>query len=453
MSDPGHEPPAPAIADRPDIDPGLERAVLAKVSLRLLPFLFLLYVVNLLDRGNVGFARLQMLHDLGLEGDRGEEIFALGAGIFYIGYLLFEVPSNLILHRVGARAWISRIMVSWGVISAAMLFVRDPWGFYALRFLLGVAEAGFFPGIILYLSDWFPARERARAGALFMTAIPINGMLGNPLSGALLQYTSGAAGLAGWQWLFLVEGVPAVLLGVAVWYYLTDGPEQARWLEPAERAWIAARLSREAKRRDEHHGLTRLSALWNPRVWLLIALYFTVAVGSNAFGFYLPKILDDQFAGRGEFEIGLLAAVPNAVAAVGMVLVGTHSDRTGERRRHVAAAALVAAVGWGLTAAGLAHAPWLVLLGLSLAQLGMISMLPPFWALPVSFLGGTAAAGGIALINSVANVGGFLGPNVLAWLKTPTGGFQWGMLAVAGTLLAGALLALCVRHDRTLDKG
>jgi ACS family tartrate transporter-like MFS transporter len=436
MSDPRSEP--------------LGRAVLRKVSLRLLPFLFLLYVVNILDRVNVSFAKFGMLPDLGLTGDAAEQVFALGFGIFYIGYLIFEVPSNLVLHRVGARAWIGRIMVSWGIISAAMMFVRGPWSFYALRFLLGVAEAGFFPGIILYLSYWFPARERARAVALFMAASPLAGVLGNPVSGAILQYLDRAGGLAGWQWLFLLEGVPAVLLGVAVWLYLTDRPEQARWLTPAERDWLVARLSAEARDRAVRHGLTRLSALAHPRVWLLIGLYFTVAVGSNAFGSYSPTLLKVHFPEARPLGLGLLTAVPSLGAVVGMVVIGAHSDATGERRLHVAGSALVAAAGWALTAT--ATNRWVALEGLVLAQLGMMSMLPTFWALATSFLSGTAAAGGIALINSVANLGGFLGPNVLGQLKAATGDFTSAMVVLSQVMFAGALLALCVRHDAVREK-
>jgi ACS family tartrate transporter-like MFS transporter len=435
----------------PVIAPPAERAVLWKVGLRLLPFLFLLYIVNILDRVNVGFAKLRMLGDLGLAGDAGEAVFGLGSGIFYIGYLVFEVPSNLILHRVGARAWIGRIVISWGLVSAAMMFVQGPWSFYALRFLLGVAEAGFFPGIILYLSYWFPARERARAVALFMTASPLAGVLGNPVSGAALQYLDGAGGLAGWQWLFLVEGAPAVLLGLATWSYLTDRPEHAHWLTPDDRAWLVARMDEDARRRAEHHGLTRLSALVHPRVWLLIALYFTVAVGSNAFGFYAPTIISGRFPGTEPLAIGLLAAVPSLAAVIGMVVIGAHSDRTGERCLHVAGCALLAAAGWVLCAT--ATDRWVALEGLVLAQVGMMSMLPTFWALATSFLSGTAAAGGIALINSVANIGGFLGPNVLSQLKGVTGDFTLGMTVVSLVMFAGALLALCVRHDPRKDEG
>jgi MFS family permease len=422
-----------------------------KVGLRLLPFLFLLYVVNILDRINLSFARLGMLPDLGLEGDVAEQVYGLGYGIFYIGYIIFEVPSNLILHRVGARVWIGRIMVSWGLISAATLFVTGPWGLYALRFLLGVAEAGFFPGIILYLSYWFPAGLRGRAVAGFMLASPLAGVFGNPLSGAILQYLDRAGGLAGWQWLFLLEGIPAVVLGVCTWLYLRDGPAQAPWLTPEESEWIVARLGQEEKQREERHGLSRLTALAHPRVWLLIALYFTAAVASNGLGSYIPKILEVSFPGEGKFRLGLLAALPSVAAVAGMILAGLNSDRTGERRRHVAAAALVGTA--GAVTAALAREPWLVVLGLVLAQAGTLSMLPTFWALPTALLSGAAAVGGIALINSVANFGGFLSPILIARLKTHTGSFTGGLLAMALTLAAGAVLALCVRHDPKLERG
>jgi len=455
MSDPGREAIIQAAPDGRGSNEALERIVLWKVSLRLLPFLFVLYVVNILDRVNVAIARWQMLPDLGLEGDRAEEVYGLGFGIFYIGYVLFEVPSNLLLHRVGARFWVSRIMVSWGIISAAMIYVRGPASLYALRFLLGVAEAGFFPGIILYLSYWFPARQRARAVAIFMMASPVAGLVGNPVSGAILEYLSGTGGLAGWQWLFLLEGIPSVVLGFCVWFYLSDRPEQARWLTPPEREWLVAHLSGEAKRRDEHHGLSRLSALANPRVWHLIALYFTVATAAGGFASYAPTIVKGQFRGLSDFTISVLTAIPSAAAMVGMVVIGIHSDRTGERRRHVAASAFLGAVGWVLAAA--TDDSRLVLLGLVLAQVGIMSMLPIFWALPTSFLGGAAAAGGIALINSVGNLGGFWGPYVMSQLAvathSDTGGtivsYTGGMKVMAWTLGLGGLLALCLRQDST----
>jgi ACS family tartrate transporter-like MFS transporter len=429
------------------MDEARGRVVVGKVARRLLPFLFLLYVVNILDRVNVGFARLQMLDDLGL----GEEVYALGAGIFYVGYLAFEVPSNLILRRTGARRWLARILVSWGLVSCAMMAVRGPWGFCLLRILLGVAEAGFFPGVILYLTYWFPARARARAVAFFMAASPITGAVGGPVSGAVLHYLDGAGGLRGWQWLFLLEGAPAVALGFVVLRYLTDRPEQAGWLAPEERDWLTARLAREEKDRAPGHGRPLLGALTAPRVWLLILLYFTVAAGSNAFGFYLPKLLKDRFPGASEFQIGLLAAVPNACAIAGMLLNGAHSDRSGERRWHVALPALLAAAGWAC-GAGL-DSPALSLVALALVQVGTMSMLPPFWSLATSSLSGAAAAGGIALINSVGNLGGFVGPNVLGQFQAATGRFGGGLLALALLMALGGALALGARPDPRPEGG
>src|SRR6266849_1176672 len=302
------------------MDDAARRAILGKVSRRLIPFLFLLYVVNILDRVNVGFARLQMLDDLHM----GEQTYSLCAGIFYLGYVLFEVPSNLILRRTGARRWIARIMISWGLVTCATMAVRGPWTFCLLRILLGIAEAGFFPGIIFYLTYWFPARERARIVAWFMAASPVTGIVGNPLSGAILDSLDQVGGLRGWQWLFLLEGIPAVILGVIAFYYLTDLPEHASWLSPNERNRLSGEMSREEKDLEQRHGLSLGQALMDRRVWLLILLYFTVAVGSNAFGFYLPKLIENRFPGSNKFQIGLLAAVPNLCAVICMVLNGAH---------------------------------------------------------------------------------------------------------------------------------
>jgi ACS family tartrate transporter-like MFS transporter len=442
------------IDERIELDsvPGLpaegvrEDVVLRKVALRLLPFLFLLYIVNIVDRMNVGFAKLQMLSDLGLS----EQVYGLGAGMFYVGYMLFEVPSNLILHRVGARRWISRIMVSWGIVSACLMFVRNDWSFYLLRVLLGVAEAGFFPGIILYMSYWFPARERARAVAWFMMASPLSGVINGPISGAILQYTNQMMGLAGWQWLFLIEGIPAVILGFVTWYSLTDRPEEAHWLEPCEREWLAARMAREEKNREARHGLSRLRALGNPRVGLLILLYFTIAMGTNGYGFFAPTIIDVHFPNRGPAQVGLLYAIPSLAASIGMILVSRHSDRSGERRWHLAGASLFGAIGWALSA--YFQSPWLVLLSLTLAFLGMMSMMGPYWSLATSFLSGAAAAGGIALINTIANAGGVLSPYLMGWLKTATGDFTSGQFMLALTLVAGSILALIIRHDPTAER-
>jgi ACS family tartrate transporter-like MFS transporter len=427
---------------------------MVKVSLRLLPFLFLLYMVNILDRVNVGFARLQMLEAL----DLSEAVYGLGAGIFYVGYFVFEVPSNLILRRTGARVWIGRILISWGIISSAMMFVSGPWSFYLLRFLLGVAEAGFFPGMILYLSYWFPARERAGAVSRFMTASAVSSLVGLPISGAIMQYLDRTAGLAGWQWLFLLEGLPAVALGFVSLWYLTDRPEQARWLEPAERAWLTERMQAEERHREARHGLSLLQAAAHPGVWLLCALYMTVAMGANSFGFYLPKIVSTTFPDLADFGIGLVSAVPNLVAIVVMVVVGAHSDYTGERRWHVAGPAFLAASGWALVAAvgwgsfGDEPGPWVTLAGLAMAQAGMLSMLAPFWSLPTSFLSGAAAAGGIAFINSVGNLGGLVGPTVISQFKEHTDSFTGGWVFLSAALVVGGLLALRARHDASLER-
>jgi ACS family tartrate transporter-like MFS transporter len=427
-----------------------QKAVLDKVTLRLIPFLFLLYVVNILDRVNVGFARLQMLSDMGLEEDEAEAVYALGFGLFYIGYLLFEVPSNIILSRIGARRWIARIMVSWGLITCVMMLIQEPWAFYLLRILLGFAEAGFFPGIILYLTYWFPARERARMVALFMAASPITGIVGNPLSGEIMEGMDDVGGLRGWQWLFLLEGLPAVVLGLVVLVYLTDRPQEANWLTPDERDWLAERIGREEQYRLQRHGLTMWQALADRRVWLLILLYFTVAAGSNAFGSYLPKLLNDRFPDLNKRQLGRLAALPNLCAVLCMVVNGIHSDLTGERRWHVAVPAFLSALGWAWIACS--DEPVGSLCALALVQAGIMSMLPVFWTLPTAFLSGLAAAGGIALINSVGNLGGFAGPNILGQLKAVTGEFTSGFLTLALIMALGGFLALCVRHDRTAER-
>jgi ACS family tartrate transporter-like MFS transporter len=420
----------------------LSRSVTTKVAWRLLPFLFLLYMINILDRANVGFASLQMQPHLNMS----ESVFALGASIFYIGYLAFEVPSNLILARMGARRWISRIMISWGLITCFTMAVRTPWEFYLLRILLGIAEAGFFPGIILYLTYWFPSRQRARTVAFFMVASPLTGVLGNPLSGAIMQYMDHVGGLRGWQWIFVLEGIPAVLLGVVTLYFLTDRPEQANWLTAEERDCLVSQVGQEERKRQQLHGLTFLNAMMDGRVWLLISIYFTVAVASNAFGIYLPKLIKGKFPDHSESQIGLLAAIPNLCAIFAMIANGLHSDRTGERRWHVGLPAFLSAVGWIMCA--LVDSPAVFIFSLALVQMGIMSMLPTFWSLPTAFLSGTAAAGGIALINSVGNLGGFVGPNILGQFKEITGSFTGGLLSIAVILAGGGILTLFMRIRR-----
>jgi MFS family permease len=413
--------------------PELASGVLRKVAWRLLPFLCLLYVVNILDRTNAGFARLTMEADLGIS----TEAFDFCYGIFYFGYLAFEVPANLLLRRVGARRWIARIMISWGLVTCATVAVTGAWSFGVMRILLGVAEAGFFPGIILYLTFWFPGREQARVMALFMAAISVAGLIGYPLSGAVMKYLHGTAGLSGWQWLYLVEGVPSIALGVLVLFYLPDGPKQARWLMPAEQAALIGQLDHEDTQRRRRPGADQLGrALIDPRVWLLICIYFTVAVASNAYGAKVPKMIGEAFDTDDKLAIGLLGAVPNLCAIVTMTLLGVRSDRKAERRRHLAFAAFLGAAGWAVAA--LAPVPWLALAGFAMALAGMMSMLPLFWALPTAFLSGAAAAGGIALINSVANLGGLMGPNILG---------QLGIWAMVVSLCAGGMLTLFARTE------
>jgi ACS family tartrate transporter-like MFS transporter len=420
------------------------RTTLTKVTLRLIPFMFVLYIVAFLDRVNVGFAALQMNEDLGFS----DTIYGIGAGIFFIGYFVFEVPSNLIMEKVGARIWIARIMLTWGVISSAMFLVGGEASFYVLRFLLGVAEAGFFPGMILYLTYWFPARERARRVALFMTAIPISGVLGSPLSGALLTL-DGFVGLAGWQIMFLAEGIPAILLGLVVLRFLPDGPDEAGWLQDEERAWLRGALERENRIKSEHGEYTTRQALTNGKVWLLSAIYFGVVTSVYGVSLWLPLIIED-LSGFGTFAVGLLGAIPYLAGAIGMVLFARHSDATGERRWHVAAAAFIATVGLVLT--GATASPVVEMAALTLTALGIYSTLATFWSLPTAFLSGTAAAAGIALINSVGNLGGFVGPYVVGFLSDATGSFYAGLLLLAVLILVAGLLALAVRHERSLEE-
>jgi ACS family tartrate transporter-like MFS transporter len=421
----------------------LGRATLAKVTRRLLPFLFVLYVVCFLDRVNLGFAALQMNQDLGFS----PAVYGFGAGIFFLGYILFEVPSNLILARVGARRWIARIMITWGIIASAMMLIRGPLSLYALRFLLGAAEAGFFPGMVYYLSNWYPANQRARAIAQFMVAIPVSSVLGGPISGALLGL-DGKLGLEGWQWLFVLEGLPAVVLGLVVLAYLTDRPEQAAWLSAEERAWLTAHLGEEREQRERRYSLSVAQALLNPTIWQLgLLLLLCNAFGVYVLGLWLPQIVR-SLSGLSDFMVGVVTTVPNLVAAVAMVLVGAHSDRTGERLLHISAAATVAAIGF--LGSAFLQSPVLIVLALSLAAAGLLSSHGPFWPLPSVFLGGSAAAGGIALVVSIANLAGFAGPYVIGLLKGASGSFQSGLVGLALASLGGAALALWMRRFRLL---
>jgi ACS family tartrate transporter-like MFS transporter len=413
----------------------IDAAVLRKLTWRLVPFLFLLYIVAYLDRINVGFAALQMREQLSFT----DAVYGLGAGMFFAGYFFFQVPSNLALQRVGARRWIALLMILWGVISASMILVRGPRSFYALRFLLGAAEAGFFPGVILYLKNWFPARARARTVARFMTAAPLSGVVGGPLSGALLGLHLTAV-LAGWQWMFLLEGIPAVLLGGMALAYLVDRPEEARWLSDEERGWLIETLRHERSEVAEDPRV--FAALGSGRVWMLATVYFGLNTVSYGVSLWLPTLIR-SLSGVSNFTVGVLSAIPYVTAAIAMVAVGLHSDRSGERRWHTAIPAFAGAV--ALTVAAYSTSVGPAILAISVAVLGVFSMTGPFWAMPTGLLSGTAAAAGIAFINSVGNLGGFVGPYVIGLVRTSTGQFKGGLLLVGSALAASGAIALMVR--------
>ncbi len=410
-----------------------EDAIFAKAAWRVIPFLGLLYVVNFLDRVNIGFAALTMNKDIGL----GAEAYGWGAGIFFIGYFLFEVPSNVILERVGARLWIFRIMLSWGIVSAATAFVHGTTGFYVLRFLLGVMEAGFFPGIMLYLTYWFPASSRARFNSYFFFAIPLASAIGGPLSSAILQL-GGIAHLHGWQWLFVLEGLPACILAFFVLAYLPDGPGGARWLSDEEKRLVAARLARDAiLPTDLWSGLSDL------RVWWIAAADFGIVFALYGIGFWLPQIV--KAMGFSNLETGFVVGGPYVICAFAMVAWARSSDVHDERIWHVVVAALLGA--GGFAAAALLHANLFSLVALTVAAIGIYAALVSIWTLPSSILGGTAAAGGIALINSLANLGGFVGPSVMGWLKQSTGGYEAGMAVLAAGLLTSVVLVLTLARS------
>ncbi|MBL8540361.1 MAG: MFS transporter [Betaproteobacteria bacterium] len=413
-----------------------EASAYRKVTWRLLPFLMLCYVVAYLDRVNVGFAKLQMLSDLQFS----ETVYGLGAGIFFLGYFLFEVPSNVILHRVGARVWIARIMITWGLISAAFMFVETPESFYLLRFLLGIAEAGFFPGIILYLTYWFPAERRARIVTMFMAAIPLSGVFGGPLSGWIMESFAGTAGFAGWQWMFVVEAVPAVLLGIAVLLYLDNGIRSAKWLSEDEKSLLENRIEHDSKHVTAHPSLRKVFA--DRRVWTMALIYFCCVMGQYGLTFWMPSLI--KAAGiKGVFDIGLFTAIPYTCAVIAMVLLGRSSDKHRERRWHLAVPMVLGACGLVGSALAGTHTEIAVAF-LALAAAGVISSAPLFWSLPTAFLGGVGAAAGIAAINSVGNLAGFASPYLIGWIKDLTQSTDVGMFALAAILVAGAAMALRV---------
>jgi MFS family permease len=410
----------------------------AKVTRRLLPFLLLMYVLSFLDRANIGFAKKAFQADTGIS----DAAYALGAGIFFVSYAVLEVPSNLVMHKVGARIWMCRIMVTWGLISAAMMLAHGTTSFYVLRLLLGAAEAGFFPGVILYLTYWIPAYSRARVTGLFYFGAPIAFIIGGPLSGGLLEL-EGVAGLKGWQWMFLVEGLLASLVGVWAYWYLDDRPRDATWLSAEEKSVLDTALAAEEQVKQAHgpHGLW--AALVNPRLLYLCLIYFLIQMSVYGVVFYLPTQVAGLLGRNVGFQVGLVTAIPWICALIASYLIPRYSDRTGERR--ITAAATLAAAGLGIAASAAAASSLLGLLALCVAAAGFIAVQPLFWTFPTSYLAGTAAAGGIALVNSLGALGGFVAPNVRTWAESAFASTSAGLHLLAATTLAGAVLILGLR--------
>jgi MFS transporter, ACS family, tartrate transporter len=427
----------------------LERSTMQRVTWRLLPFLLLLYIISWLDRVNVGFAKLQMNADLGMS----ETAYGFGAGIFFLAYAACEIPSNLALVRFGARRWIARIMITWGLISAGMMFVQGEMSFYVMRLLLGAAEAGFLPGIVYYLSQWFPRPARAKAVSWFMIGIPLSIVFGGPLSGWLLGF-EGHLGLHGWQWMFLAEGLPAVVLGFVVLGFLTDSPTDAKWLTAEQRDWLSRTIQAEHVAAQARRRVSIAEVLRHPTVWLLAIIMFCCQTGSYGLTLWVPTIVKG-LSGPGDVEasftnlqVGFISALPYIAAAAGMVLIGRSSDRSGERFLHVAIPTAIGAIGFAATA--LLKSPIPAMIALTVAAVGDYGTRGPFWALPGKFLTGGAAAAGIALINSMGAVGGFIGPYAVGYLKDASGNFESGLFLLAGILMIGSILTLLLRSSPSL---
>jgi len=416
----------------------LETSTIRAISWRLIPFLVLTYFLSYLDRVNLGFAALTMNKELNFS----PTVFSWGAGIFFIGYFLFEVPSNLALEKFGASRWIARIMITWGIISALMAVVSGVWSFYGVRFLLGVAEAGFFPGIILYLTYWYPAEYRARFLAAFAVAVPVSTVIGAPVSGLLLGL-DGAMGLQGWQWLFIIEGVPSVLLGIVTWFYLTDRPAKADWLSAEQKAWLAAKLESEVAAKEAATHLTLGQALSSPKVIALSLVYFGFVAALYGMQFWLPTIV--KAFGFSNAQTGFVIAVPYLFGTVAMILWAQHSDATRERVMHVGAPLLLTAAALGFC--GYVTDPMTTMVVLTVAAIGVFCTFGVFWTLPTAWLSGTAAAGAIALINSIGNLAGFAGPYLIGWVKETTGSTSTGLFVLAVLPLLGGLLVFAGGHE------
>lgn len=418
----------------PNVVPA-ENHAYRKAAWHILPLLMLCYVVAYLDRVNVGFAKLQMADDLQFS----EAVYGFGAGIFFIAYFFLEIPSNLMLHRVGARLWIARIMITWGIISAGMAFVTTPMSFYVMRCLLGIAEAGFYPGVILYLSYWFPTNRRGRMYALFATAVPLSGVIGAPLSGWIMGAFNGLHGFAGWQWMFILEGIPSVLIGILVIFKLTHRISHAKWLTDEEKKILQANIDSDT----QHHVHSSLKEIFlQPRVWLLTLIYFCLIAGFYTIGFWLPTLIKDSGV-KDVLNIGLLSAIPYGAAALTMIVVSRSADRWRERRWHLALTATLGGIGM-IISASFSDNIVIAMMGLTLGAMGALSTLPLFWSLPTAFLGGTAAAAGIALINSWGNLAGFAAPYMMGYLKDLTQSTTTGMLIISTMLFIGAALVFLV---------
>jgi MFS transporter, ACS family, tartrate transporter len=419
----------------------IETKTIHKLQVRIIPFLFLLYVVAFLDRTNIGFASLTMNKELAIASQQ----FGLLAGIFFFGYSLFEIPSNLLLHKVGARIWIARILISWGTVAMLTGFVHSVTQLYVARFLLGVAEAGFFPGVVLYLTYWFRQREQAQAIALFMTALPVTSVLGAPISGLILDHVHWL-GTSSWRWLLILEGIPAIGCGVLTYFLLPSRPAEARFLTQEEKGWVTAELSREEQQKQKRHQISAIQALVNGRVWHLACIGFTLATGLNSMAFWMPQLVKSLFRGYSNTTVGLLVMIPNLVGLVVMVLVSRSSDRKLERRYHAAIPGIAGGMAFALL--GATRSPFLSIALLCFVALGIYSFYAPFFSLPSEFLTGFSAASGIALINSVANLGGFVGPYAIGAISRRTGNL-YGGLALAGVLLfASAMLMLLLPKER-----
>src|SRR5215213_6449632 len=416
-----------------------QAATIKKVFLRLMPVLFISYILAYIDRINIGFAALKMNTDLGISA----YIYGLGAGVFFVGYFIFEIPSNLMLEKTGARRWIARIMISWGLLSAAMALVQGPTSFLIVRFLLGVAEAGFFPGVILYLTYWFPQEYRARIIAAFMVAIPVSLAVGAPLSTAILQM-DGIAGLKGWQWLFLIEGLPTVLFGFVFLTVMPDRPRDAKWLSDEERTWLQGTIDSEQRAVAAVHGTSVLKAFADPRLIALAFIYFANTTANLGLAFFLPQML--KALGLSDMQTGLMTSVPYIVGTLGILIFGYVSDKYKERRWTLFTA--LALTGFGLIAAGFMTGSLLAVGVMAIAAVGIYGTKAPFWPLPSLFLTGSAAAGGIALINSIGNLGGFVGPYVVGWIGAGTKSYEAGLYFLGGLALAAAVLTLIIVNAR-----